>query len=189
VFYGTIHPWYNGNKKLFSDIYCLLFCVMWSVGHCVASWTSALPGSICDVRVRRSHILIVARGFGTWVCACYVLHPVLLQGRNGLVTFPYLWRRGSFPHSLPFYATDTASTLTASWSRWSLVTSVPVAVGFGIWLNWPTPTKVHVAVLGATVWNEEAGANRWVSDLGLSVVSKLDAVLSTSIFVPLPHTQ
>ena len=45
---------------------------------------------------------------------------------------PMSMTEGSFPHSLPFYASDTASTLTASWSRWSLVTSVPLAVGFGI---------------------------------------------------------
>jgi len=111
--------------------YYLLCSDVCSLGHCVASWTSTLPGSICDVAVRHSHILIVALNFGTWVCACRVLHPVLLHAHDGLVTFPCLWRRGSFPHSLPFYATDTASTLTTSWSRWSLVRSVPIAVGFG----------------------------------------------------------
>jgi len=169
--------------------YCLLCSDVCSLGHCVATWPSTLPGSICDVAVRHSHILIVARGFWTWASACRVLHPVLLHAHDGLVTFPCLWRRGSFPHSIPFYATETVSTLTASWSRWNLVTSVPVAVGFGMWLDWPTPTTLHGAVLRATVWNEDAEANRRVSAPGLSVVSKLDAVLSMSIFVPLPHTQ
>ena len=65
----------------------------------------------------------------------------------------HLWQRGSFPHSFPLYATDTASTLTIVWSRWSLVTSVPVAVGLGIWLDWPTPATLHFAALVATVWN------------------------------------
>jgi len=127
--------------------YCLFCSDVCSSGHCVASWTSTLPGSICDMAVRHYHILIVARGFGTWASACRVLHPVPLRAHDGLVTFPCLWRRGSFPHSHPFRATDTTSTLTASWSRWSLVTSVPVAVVFGIWLDWPTPTILHVAVL------------------------------------------
>ena len=174
---------------MFSDIYCLSFSVVCSLDHCVASWTSTLPGSICDVAVRHSHILIVARGFGTWASACRVLHPVLLHALNEVVTFTCLWQRGNFPHSLPFYATDTASTLTASWSRWSLVTSVPVAAGFGMWLYWPTPTTLHVAVLVATMWNEAAEAARWVSAPGFSVVSKLDPVLSMSIFVPLPRPQ
>jgi len=128
--------------------YYLLCSDVCSLGHCVSSWTSTLPGSICDVAVRHSHILIVARSFGTWAPACRVLHPVLLRANNGLVTFPFLWRRGSSPHSLPFYGTDTTSTLTASWSRWSLVTSVPLAVGFGIWLDWPTPTTLRVVLLG-----------------------------------------
>ena len=133
---------------MFSDIYCLSFSVVCSLDHCVASWTSTLPGSICDVAVRHSHILIFARRFGTYASACRILHPVLLHAHDGLVTFPCLWRRGSIPFSLPFYATDTASTLTASLSRWSLVTSVPIAVGFGIWLDRPTVTTLHVAVLG-----------------------------------------
>ena len=161
--------------------YCLLCSDVCSLGHCVASWTSTLPGSICDVAVRHSHILIVARGFRTWISACRVLHPVLLHAHAGLLTFPCLWRTGSFPHSLTFYATDTASTLTASWSRWSPVTSVPVAVGFGIWLDWPTPRTLHIAVLGATVCSEDAEANRWVSALGLPVVSKLDASFEPTI--------
>jgi len=160
-----------------------------SLGHSVASCTCTLPGSICDVAFLHSLILIFVRGFGTWASACRVLHPVLLHAHDGLVTFPCLWRRGSFSYSLPFYATDTASTLTASWSQWSLVTSVPVAVRFAISLDWPTTTTLHVAVLVATVWNEDAVANRWVSAHGLSVVSKLDAVLSMSIFVPLLHSQ
>jgi len=75
-------------------------------------------------------ILAVACGFRTWASAYCVLLQVLLLAHIGLVTFPCLLQRGSFPHSLPFYATRTASTLTASWSRWSLVTSVPVAVGY-----------------------------------------------------------
>ena len=124
--------------------YYLLCSDVCSLGHCVASWTSTLPGSICDVAVRHSHIRIVARSFGTWATAFHVLHPVLLHAHDGLVAFPCLWRRGSFPHTLPFYATGTASTLTALWSWWSLVTSVPVAVVFGIWLDWPTPTTLHV---------------------------------------------
>jgi len=90
VLYGTIHPWYNGNKELFSDIYWLSFSVVCSLDHYVASWSSILPGSICDVAVRHSHILIVARGFGTWASACRVLHPVLLHALNGVVTFTCL---------------------------------------------------------------------------------------------------
>jgi len=136
--------------------YCLLFSDVCSLGHCVASWTSTLSGSNCDVAVRHSNILTVARAFRTWASACCVLHPVLLHPHIGLFTFPCLWQRGSFPHLLPFCATDTASTLTASWSRWSLVTSVPISIGFGIWLDWLTPTTLHVAVLGATVWNVDA---------------------------------
>ena len=60
--------------------YYLLCTDVCSLGHCVASWTSTVPGSICDVAVRNSYILIVARGLGTWASACLVLHPVLLQG-------------------------------------------------------------------------------------------------------------
>jgi len=153
--------------------YYLLCSDVCSLGHCVASWTSTLSGSNCDVALRHSHILIVARGFRTCASACRVLHPVPLNAHIVLVIFPCLWQRCNFPHSLPVYATDTASTLTASWSRWSLVTLVPVAVGFGMWLDWPSPTTQHVAVLGATVWNENPEANRCPSAPGLSVVLKL----------------
>jgi len=44
--------------------YYLLCSDVCSLGHCVASCNSTLPGSICDVAVRHSHILIVARGRG-----------------------------------------------------------------------------------------------------------------------------
>ena len=121
------------------------------------------PGIICDVVIWYSFIPVVAPGFRKWASAYCVLLQVLLHAHIGLVTFPCLWRRCSFPHSLPFCATGTASTLTVSWSRWSLVTLFPVAAGFGIWLDWPIPTPLHIAVLGATVCNEDAEANRWVA--------------------------
>jgi len=70
--------------------YYLLCTDVCSLGHCVASWTSTLPGSICDVAVRHSHILIVPRSFGTWASALRVLHPVLLHAHDVLVTFPCL---------------------------------------------------------------------------------------------------
>jgi len=171
--------------------YYLLCSGVCSLGHCLASWTANLPGSICDVAVRHSHIVIVARGFGTWASACRVLHPVLLHAHNGLVKFPCLWRRGSFPHSLPFYATDTASTLTASWSRWSLVTSVPVAVGFGIWLDWPTPTLLHVAVLGGGGHSVKWGRKRKSLGIRSGIFRSIQArscFVHDHISSPSPHS-
>jgi len=119
------------------------------------------PWFICDVAVWHSCILIVARGFRTWASAFRVLLQVLLHAHIGLVTFPCLWRRDSFPHSLPFYAPGTASTLTASWSRWRTVTSVPVAAGFRIWLDWFSRPQGHNAIgrimsmknSNDTIWN------------------------------------
>jgi len=169
--------------------YYLLCSNVCSLGHCVASCTSTPPGSICYVAVRHSHILIVARGFGTWASACRVLHSIPLHAYDEFVTFPCLWRRGSFPHSLLFYVTDTASTLTASWSRWSLVTSVPVA--------YCVPNMTRLANTHNTARRRLGGRSvKWgrrsqslVSAPGLSVVFKLDAVLSLSIFVPPHRTQ
>ena len=102
-----------------------------------------------------------------------------------LVTSPCLCQTGNFPQSRPFSSTDTTSTLSASWSQWSLVMSFLVAVGFGIWLDWPTSTTLLDVVLEATVWNLDAGAIRPL----LSEVYKSVAILSMSIFVPLPCTQ
>jgi len=85
------------TRNLVVMSYCLLCSVVCSLGHCVASWTSILSCSICDVAVRHSYILIVARGFGTWAPACRILHPVLLRAHNELVTFPCLWRKGFDP--------------------------------------------------------------------------------------------
>ena len=81
------------TRNLVVMSYYLLCSVLCSLGHYVASWTFTLSGSICDVAVRHFHILIVARGLGTWASACRhvrVLHPVLLHAHNGLVTFPCL---------------------------------------------------------------------------------------------------
>ena len=58
------------TRNLVVMSYCLLCSVVCSLGNCVTSWTSTLSGSICDVAVRHSHILIVARGFGMWASAC-----------------------------------------------------------------------------------------------------------------------
>ena len=166
--------------------YYLLCSDVCSLGHCVASWTSSFPGSICDVAVR--YYPNRCPPFGTWASAFHVLNPVLLHAHDGLVTFPCLWRRGSFPHSLPFYETDTASTLTASWSRWSLVTSVSVALGFGILLDWPTTTSLHVAVLGARVWNEESSQSLGFHSGIVRCIQARSCFVHVHICSPSPHS-
>ena len=79
-----------GNKKSLSD--ALLSVVFWCVlvRSLCSLWDLHSPWFICDVAVRHSHILIVARGVETWASAPRVLYTVLLHAHNALVTFPCL---------------------------------------------------------------------------------------------------